>query len=234
MGNGSLTAIVTGAGSGIGRSTALLLDAAGYKLALVGRTESKLKQTADQLTRPSLVIPCDLCDPGDCADVIRKAQQWFNRIDVLANVAGDAPNLTLDKVTPAIWRRCIDTNLSAAVHLTAAAWPLFKQQQSGMIVNVSSMASISPFPGFAIYAAAKAGLNMFTLATAKEGKPLGIQAVAVAPGAVETPMLRSVFDEGKIPRHKALPPEAIAQVIVGCATGQRAFTSGETITVPSP
>ena len=86
------------------------------------------------------------------------------------------------------------------------------------MVNVSSMASIDPFPGFATYAAAK----------------IGVKAVAVAPGAVETPMLRSMFNEQMIPKDKALSPEQVAKIITDCITGERAFTSGETIAVPSP
>ncbi len=98
------------------------------------------------------------------------------------------------------------------------------------MVNVSSMASIDPFPGFSIYAASKLAVNMFTRCIAQEG----LRAVAIAPGAVETPMLRGLFDESVIPRDKALDPAEVAKVIVDCITGNRAFESGEVITVPSP
>ena len=117
------------------------------------------------------------------------------------------------------------------VHLTAMVWPTFRERGGGIIVNVSSMASVDPFPGFSIYAAAKTGLNMFTQVTADEGKTLGISAVAVAPGAVETPMLRSLFDEQTIPVENTLPPQRIADVICDCITGDRSFESGETILV---
>jgi NAD(P)-dependent dehydrogenase (short-subunit alcohol dehydrogenase family) len=96
---------------------------------------------------------------------------------------------------------------------------------------VSSMASIDPFPGFAAYAAAKAGLNMLTHVTAREGAAIGLKAVAIAPGAVETPMLRSAFDERAIPRHAALSPQAVASLIADCITGRRAFQPGEVIQI---
>ena len=158
----------------------------------------------------------------------------FGRIDAIANIAGFAPLQPMEDITAELWKQCIDTNLSAIVSITAAVWPEFKKKRTGVIVNVSSMASVDPFPQFSIYAAAKAGVNMFTHCTAQEGQAFGVRAVAVAPGAVNTPMLRSLWDESKLPNHKTLAPEQVAEVIVGCITGKRPFTNGQTILLPSP
>ena len=234
------TAIVTGAGSGIGRQTVLQLAGKGYRVALVGRTAAKLDETAalaDQASdgkTQSLVIPADLCEHATANAIVDQTLDAFGRIDAIAHVAGDAPMLAIDRVTPEIWRRCIDTNLSAAVALTVAAWPVMRSQNSGIIVNVSSMASVDPFPHFAIYAAAKAGLNMFTRCIADEGRESGIRAVTIAPGAVETPMLRSLFDERSIPPENTLDPAAVAAKIVDCVTGRLHHAPGETILMPSP
>lgn len=219
-------AIVTGAGSGIGRATSIDLASRGFHVVLVGRTESKLNETAS-LANGGTIEVVDICQSDQCHDLIKRT----SRIDAIANVAGAAPMLPIEKVNDATWRTVIDTNLSAVVNLTAAAWP---KLNSGTVVNVSSMASIDPFPGLAIYAAAKAGLNMFTRCTAQEGQAIGLKAVGVAPGAVETPMLRSLFDEQTIPRDKTLDPADVARVICDCITGDREFESGETIVVPSP
>lgn len=233
-------AIVTGAGSGIGRATSILLARSGYHLTLVSRSRDKLEETADlaaQTAAPGVacfVAPTDLRDVTATRTLARQTFERFGRLDAIANVAGDAPMMPIEKVTPDAWRYCIDVNLSAVVHLTASAWPIFHAQGGGVIVNVSSMASIDPFPGLAIYAAAKAGLNMFTQCTAQEGQPIGVKAVAIAPGAVETPMLRVLFDEDTISPSKTLDPAEVAQVIVDCITGQRAFEPGETIALPSP
>jgi 3-oxoacyl-[acyl-carrier protein] reductase len=226
-------AIVTGAGSGIGRATALLLGQAGYQLAMVARTEAKLQETAAALPAGarSEIIAADVSDPGQVQRIVERTLERWGRIDALVNVAGAAPNLPIAQVTPAIWRSCIDTNLSAIVLLTAACWPTFRGQNGGVIVNVSSMASLDPFPGFAIYAAAKAGVNLFTRCTAEEGKAIHLRAVTIAPGAVETPMLRSVFDEKMISRDRTLAPEEIANVIRDCVTGQRPFESGQVIVI---
>ena len=232
----SPTAIITGAGSGIGQATAQILAAAGYRLVLVGRSEEKLNDTAARVAShgiDSLVLTADITQADECQRIVQSAISTFGSLDALANVAGYAALLPIAKVTDDIWRLNIDTNLSAIVHLTAAAWPHLKVN-GGVIVNVSSMASIDPFPNFAIYAAAKAGVNMFTKCTASEGAKSNIKAVAIAPGAVETPMLRAMFNEKMIPKSRALSPVDVGQVIADCITGQRTFSSGETISIPSP
>ena len=233
-------AIVTGAGSGIGQQAAIRLAANGYRIALVGRTENKLSQTAQLLAQGNhgnktdyLILPSDLCHPEAGNQIIGEVLDRYGRIDVLANVAGDAPYLPVDEYTPQTIQRCIDTNLTAVVKLVSAAWAPLKSQGGGVIVNVSSMAAFEPFPFFSVYAATKAGLNMYTRCIAAEGAEYGIEAVSIAPGAVETPMLRALFDESAIPADKTLDPGDVADVIVGCITGQRAFEPGETIPLPS-
>lgn len=236
----SQVAIVTGAGSGIGAATVALLAQAGWAVAMVGRDQAKLQRTIDSVTRQMgesaalLPIAADVSKPEDIERIVRTTLNQFGRLDAIANVAGNAPLHPIDQITYDGWRACIDTNLTAIVMITRAAWPTFKEQKSGIIINVSSMASISPFPNFSIYAAAKVGVNMFTKCTADEGGRHGIKAVAIAPGAVETDMLRSIFDEKTVPTAKTLDPMQVAAAIRDCITGQRDFKNGETITMPSP
>ncbi len=233
-------AIVTGAGSGIGRDTAALLADAGYAVVLVARTKQKLEQTAQMIgeelgdAAECVVMPADVGDAEAVQGVVDQTLERFGRVDVLANIAGNAPLQPIEKVTEELWRQTVDVNLTGPVLLIARLWPTFKKQKSGTVVNVSSMASLEPFPGFNIYGAAKAGLNLLTKAIAEEGRKVGVRAVAVAPGAVETPMLRSIFDERAIPQDKTLDPALVAGVIVDCVTGKREFEPGQTITVPSP
>lgn len=225
-------ALITGAGSGIGRALAQRLAGEGYALVLAGRTESALDETARALGGAEYHIhPADVADPRQCDDLVAAAALRFNRIDLLAHVAGYAALATIPDTDLDTWRRTFDVNATAAWALTRAAWPIFTRQKSGLIVNVSSMASIDPFPGFAAYASAKAAVNMFTLVTAREGEAIGLRAVAIAPGAVETPMLRSMFDESMIPRGAAMDPDTVAQIIADCAAGRRAFESGGVIRI---
>jgi len=222
-------AVVTGASSGIGLAAARRLAAAGYRLALAARTESKLKAAAEQIDGQPLVHPCDVADPQQAAGLIHAAHERFGRIDAVVNNAGTAVLRSIAETTDEQWRQNVDVNLTSVFATTRAAWPIFQQQESGLFVNVSSMASKDPFPGLGVYGAAKVGVNMLTLVAAREGADAGIAAVCIAPGAVETPLLRSMFDEKKLPPRYALDADEVAAAIHGCITGERQFTSGETL-----
>jgi NAD(P)-dependent dehydrogenase (short-subunit alcohol dehydrogenase family) len=99
------------------------------------------------------------------------------------------------------------------------------------IVNVSSVASIDPFPTLTPYGASKAALNTLTRGCANEGAAVGIKAFAVAPGAVETEMLRAIFSEEQVPRSATLHPEQVAEVVVACAVGARDEENGGVVVV---
>ncbi len=223
-------AIITGAGRGIGRAVALELARLQYRLVLVSRTEDELDKTARLAhVDDALIIRADVSDPQQVDDVIHRAMTQFGRIDVLVHCAGVAPLLSVDQTTPAIWREVIDTNLSSAYYFAHAAWPVFTQQTSGVIVLVSSEAARDPFEGFSAYGAAKAGLNLLGKALAKEGAKLGVRVHTIAPGAVETSMFRKLITPQQFPREKALEPVDVAKAIAQCIRGDLAYSSGEVI-----
>ena len=236
-------AIVTGAGSGVGRDTALLLADAGYAVVLASRTEADLQASTDYIREQgtedavTLVVPTDVSDSAACEALVRRTLDAFGRVDALANCAGSAPLQPIDKMTDSIIDAALAVNLKSVLYLTRAIWPTFKQQKDaggGAICNVSSMASLDPFTGFNVYAAAKAGVNLFTKATADEGKRFNIRVAAVAPGAIETPMLRQNFPDKVIPQDKTLDPLTVAGVIRDVLTGAMDFDNGQTIPLPSP
>lgn len=233
-------AIVTGAGSGVGRDTALLLADAGYAVVLVARTEANLHATAEYIRNEgdpeaqTLVVPTDVTDSAAVDALVNTTLDKFGRIDAIANCAGSAPLQAIDQLTDHIIDAAIDVNLKSVIYLTRAAWPTFKKQKAGSICNISSMASIDPFTGFNVYAAAKAGVNLFTKATADEGKRFNIVAAAVAPGAIETPMLRENFPAKVIPEAKTLDPLIVAGVVRDVLIGARMVGPGETIVMSSP
>ena len=236
----SRVAIVTGAGSGIGRATAKQLLRAGWRVVGAGRTRDKLESTAEQsgCAERFTIHMCNVASADACDALAEVTADAFGRIDALVNVAGHAEIATIAQTTPELWRTTVDANLTSVVQLTHACWPTFTRQHErdpagdgAIVVNVSSMASIDPFPGFAAYAAAKAGVNLFTLVTAREGAAIGLRAVSIAPGAVETPLLRSMFDTQTIAPTDTLAPADIADVITACIRGDRAFEPGETIPV---
>jgi NAD(P)-dependent dehydrogenase (short-subunit alcohol dehydrogenase family) len=223
------SAIITGAGRGIGRATAIRLAADGYRLALVARSEPQLKETA-KLCGGS-VFAADVCDRAAVEGVVQRAVEQFGQVDCLVHSAGVAPMQSFEQTTPEIWRSIIDTNLSAAYYFCRALWPVWRRQGGGTAVLVSSVAARDPFKGFAAYAAAKAGVNMLGFALAREGAELGVRVHTVAPGAVETDMLRQHFSDKVIPKEAALDPQDVAAVIGQCVRGELRYTSGEVIYV---
>ena len=231
-------AIITGAGSGVGRDLAVLLAEAGYACVLAARTEASLEMTASLIVgetpdAQTLVVPTDVADPKQVQALIDAALAQFGRIDALANVAGYAPLQPIQRIEDETLRRVMAVNFDAVVYATRAVWPHFKEHKRGVICNVSSMGAFDPFTGFNIYGAAKAAVNIFTKATADEGKRLNVSAYAIAPGAIETPMLRENFSEKAIPAENTLDPSVVAAAIRDCLTGQTDMQSGETRQMPS-
>ncbi len=222
-------AIITGAGSGIGRATAVTLAGRGYRLALVGRREGLLRETADRLPDGAAVLPADVTDPNAGNRIVAAALATFGQVDAVVNNAGVAPSLSVEETTDDRWRQVIDTNLTAAFALVRAAWPTFRRQGHGAVVNVSSLAARDPWPGFAAYASAKAGLVAMGLSLAREGAMIGVRAYTVAPGATETPMLRRLLGPDQFDPARALDPATVAAVIADCVTDAGGHASGDVI-----
>ncbi|HZZ42586.1 MAG TPA: SDR family oxidoreductase [Tepidisphaeraceae bacterium] len=226
----SPVAIIAGAGRGVGRETARLLASAGYRIAIVARTASDLTETARLAGGSNILsITADVSDPDAAAQAVAQAADHFGTLDALVNCAGIAPQLSIEQTSIKDWHDVLDTNLSSAFYLAKAAWPVFKKKQGGVIVNVSSEASRDPFPGFLAYASAKAGLNLLGKVLAKEGEPDGIRVHTVAPGAIETGMLRKLLSVDQYPADKTLAPEDVAKVIIDCIAGPLKYSSGEVI-----
>jgi 3-oxoacyl-[acyl-carrier protein] reductase len=223
-------ALVTGAGRGIGRATAIELASAGYRLTLISRSIDELNETA-RLTGRGLVVPADVRKSEQIDEAVSKTVQAYGRLDAIVHCAGIAPARAIEEMTIAEWHEVIDTNLSAAFYLCRAAWPVFRRQGSGVIVNLSSMSARDPFPGFAAYGAAKAGVNLLGLSAAREGQPIGVRVHTIAPGAVETGMFRKLMSPQQYPPEKTLKPEEVAKIILQCVRGDLCYTSGEVIYV---
>ena len=223
-------AIVTGAGRGIGRATAIALTHAGYRVALLARTQSELAETARLAgTSNCLIVPTDVSHSPAVNAAVAKTMERLGQIDAVVNCAGHAPMMGVEKTTDEIWREVMEINLSSAFYLSRAVWPIFRERKAGAIVLVSSESARDPFPGFCAYGAAKAGVNSLGLSLAREGAESGIHVHVVAPGATETGMLRGLFSTEQFPAEKALSPEEVARVIVSCVCGGLVHSSGEVI-----
>ena len=224
-------AIVTGAGSGIGLETARQLSALGWTLVLAGRTDATLDAAGRSLPGPWSALKGDVGNPDYAQSLVAHAVSRFGGLDAIINSAGVAPLATIPNHSPAMIQRTFQTNAIAPALLIAAAWPILEKHGGGRVVNVSSIASIDPFDGFFAYAASKAALNMLTTIADKEGRPKNIRCFCVAPGAVETPMLRALFSTNDLPADQALAPADVAAIIVQCVQGLRDLDAGEPIMV---
>ena len=234
------TCILTGAGSGIGRATALRLAGEGYRLTVVGRTESRLEETVGAIARhvvnppEVLVLPADVSRAEQAMSVVDQTLDRWGRLDALVNNAAVLEAGPVADIDEDVLFRTFAANTFGPAYLVARAWPAFVRQGEGCVVNVSSMATIDPFPGLAVYAASKSALESLTRSIVNEGGAHGITAYSVAPGAVETDMLRTVLSVEQMPAARTHDPEAIADVITACVLGKRRADSGRVIELPNP
>ena len=231
-------AVITGGGTGIGAATAVRLARAGWNLALAGPRKPPLDSAAAACRDASpgcdaIAIPTDITDLDECRTLIDAVDHRFARIDALINNAGGGPIAPAATATPDDIAASFTLNALAPAWLIRFAWPIFSRQGGGCIVNVSSVAAHDPFPGLFAYAAGKAACESMIRSIHNERGGLAIRAFAVAPGAVETELLREYFDESVVPRSAAMAPDTIARVIADCVLGRREDDIGSTIIVPS-
>ncbi|QHF93743.1 ketoreductase [Streptomyces sp. NHF165] len=184
------TVVVTGAGTGIGRATARAFAADGAHVVAVGRRPGPLRETAAEPGCGAIVpLTADLTGPRAPERVVAAALEATGRLDVLVNNAGIVLNERLAELTPERIRTQLSTNLTAPVLLTRAALPALRRAPSGgVVVNVSTSIGQRAWPGNSLYAATKAALELLTRSWAVDFAPDGVRVVAVAPGAVDTPI----------------------------------------------
>ncbi|MDA0771042.1 MAG: hypothetical protein BZY79_00195 [SAR202 cluster bacterium Casp-Chloro-G4] len=194
MGLDGKVCIITGGGSGIGRSTALMMAKAGAKVVVVGRTASKVEQVQKEIESAGGIATAARLDVSDKEAGLRLVKDVlgdFGQVDVLVNNAGhSSTHRMLLSTTPEELRSVMDSNLIGTVFLAQAVMPHMLERGEGTIINVSSLAGVSPglLAGMA-YGAAKAAVINFTGFLNSEYKNTGIRASVLIPGEVDTPIL---------------------------------------------
>ncbi len=229
------TAIVTGAGRGIGRAIAKRLGVAGAHVVLASRTVEQLDETRQMIERGggrALAVPCDVANADEVERLIARAREVFDDIHVLINNAGTAPLATIEEMEPNLFDKIIASNVRTVYLCSRGVWPVMAAAGGGVIVNISSIAAYDAFPGFAAYGAAKAFVIAYTKSLAVEGQSRGIRVYGVAPGAVETDMLRGALPD--FPAEQALEPDQVAAMVELLFSPAYQYSSGQTIVVTKP
>ena len=237
-------AIVTGAGTGIGRATARVLAEYGADVVLAGRRRELLEETASSITqtgRRAVVVPTDITDDDACAALVGAALAAYGQVDVLVNNAGGSINKPPLDWTAADWHQIVDQNLSGAWFMSLHAGRHMVSRGAGSIVNISSGASFLALPNVAPYGAAKAGLNSITRSLAAAWTPSGVRVNAVACGAVKTEGYGRSTTRAQLGEEVVLGPgnaigrvgrpEEIAHTVLYFASDASSYCSGQTLWV---
>ena len=205
------TAIVTGAGTGIGKATALAFLRAGWNVVLAGRRQELLRQTKAEAPAgaEAFVIPTDVTDPDAVRALFRQTKESFGRLDVLFNNAGTgAPPLPLEDLPVEEWKRVVDINLTGAFLCTQEAFRLMKTQtpRGGRIINNGSISAYAPRPNSAPYTATKHAITGLTRSTALDGRAYNIACGQIDIGNAATDLTARMKD-GVLQAHGAIAPE---------------------------
>jgi NADP-dependent 3-hydroxy acid dehydrogenase YdfG len=183
---------ITGASSGIGEATALLLADRGAKLVLGARRKDRLEALAARLGDVAY-LPIDVCRRDDLTAFVALARERFGRLDVLVNNAGIGPISPLDALRVEDWENMIDINFKGVLYGIAAALPVFREQGFGHFVNTSSTAAHRIVPSMAVYAATKTAVNVVSEGLRQEAGP-NLRVTVITPGFVETEFAQSITD----------------------------------------
>jgi len=220
-------AIVTGAGSGIGKAAALELLKEGYRVALAGRRRERLDETASESAAGDrvLVVPTDVADAAAVKALFAKTREAFGRLDVLFNNAGrSAPGIPLEDVTYEQWRKVVDVNLTGIFLCTQEAFRLMKSQdpRGGRIINNGSISAHTPRPNSAPYTASKHAVTGLTKSTALDGRKYDIACSQIDIGNARTEIAARMAKgvpqaDGTVAAEPLMDVEHVARVVAHLA-----------------
>jgi len=236
------TAFVTGAGSGIGRATAIAFARAGHAVALVDRAEDAGRAAADELAgagHDALFIACDVTDDAAVEQAVAQTVQRFGRLDAAFNAAGidgEQGKLTAD-ISPENWHRVLAINLTGTWSCMRHQLPAMLQSGGGSIVNCASVAGLVGAFGFAAYVASKHGIVGLTKSAALEYVRQGVRVNAVCPGTINTPMnagldpalLQSLL--AAAPAGRLGSPDEVAGTVLWLCSEAGGFVNGQAIAI---
>ena len=224
--------MITGAGRGIGRATALLFSEQGAICVLASRTESELKSLAAEIESKggkALPVVCDVSKEEDLDRLVSETVQAFGRIDILVNNAGGGARNEVVHAQISDWDQMLNINLRGAIICAKKVVTQMIKQKSGVIINISSVAGLYGFPKSSVYCATKFGLRGFSKALFQEVREEGIKVSTICPGYVDTPLIPQ---NRKVDRTKMMSPQDIARACLFVATSSPQACPTELVMVP--
>jgi NAD(P)-dependent dehydrogenase (short-subunit alcohol dehydrogenase family) len=237
-------ALVTGGNSGLGAAIALALGEAGAKVAINymghARAAGTLVKTIKQKQGEAIAIQADISDPQAVAKLFQQLDAAWGGIDVLINNAGiDGASALGWKADIVAWRKVIEVNLFGAFYCARAALKRMVPQKSGVVLSTTSVHEEIAWSKHSAYTASKAAISMLTKTLAQEAAPHGVRVLAVGPGAIKTPINRSVWSNPKrmkdllekIPLKRIGEPDEIARMVVVLVSDAASYVTGRTIFV---
>jgi len=238
-------ALVTGGASGIGRATALRLGEEGARVAVNYRSERErpaaeaVAAAIDPSAARAFPVQADVGVEADVVRMVGECRERLGGLDLLVNNAGIESQAPTLEMSLEVWEQVLRTNLTGAFLCIREAGRLMAAERRGVIVNISSVHEFIPWPGYAHYCASKGGLKLLTETVALEWAPLGIRVLAIAPGAIATPINSTVLDdpaarrqvESEIPLGRFGRPEEIAAAVVWAASEEAAYLTGTTLVI---
>ena len=215
-------AIVTGAGTGVGKATAVKLSNAGFSVILIGRRKDKLEETKAVCNDQARVFPMDVSNEVDVSKCFEMIKKNFSRIDVLFNNAGTfLSSKTIDEINFSEWKEVIEVNINGMFLLSKHAFSLMKNQSpmGGRIINNGSVSSITPRPGSIAYTSTKHAVTGMTKSLALDGRPFNIVCSQIDIGNADTPMTEGIKKgiiqaDGSIKKEPTFDPEHIADAVL--------------------
>ena len=220
-------ALITGAGSGIGRAASIALADAGFTVVLAGRRREPLEEAAASAGNGAVAVSCDVRDPEMVADLFGEIEERFGRLDLLFNNAGiGAPGVLLEDLDLDAWRAVVDTNLTGAFLCTQHAFRTMKRQspRGGRIINNGSISASVPRPNSAAYTAAKHAVTGLTRSTSLDGRAYDIACGQIDIGNAATDLTERFRTAGALQPDGTTRPEPtidvehVARAIVYMAT----------------
>ena len=237
-------AVITGASSGIGEATAEALAAEGASVVVAARREDRLEDLVERINGKdggkALAVTCDVTDEQQAHDLIERAKDEFGRVDILVNNAGEMQLSKIQRGLSDEWRTMFDVNVLGLLYATDAAIEVMKEQGSGHLVNISSLASRGTRPGLGVYSGTKMAVNGISESLRQELLEDNIRVTMVEPGAVETELPDHITDEeaseglsAMLERLEPLQAKDIANAIAYVVTQPERVSINEILIRPS-